>query len=73
MSRIYNYETDGLFKCDECGEPVWEGDEFIRIGNQRICKHCFKEKIEVASWEDSDEAENINFKVHERIENEMEK
>lgn len=69
MSKIYNYETDGLFKCDECGEPVWEGDEFVVINGKRICKCCFKDKIRIACWEDSDEAEHINFEVHARNEN----
>lgn len=67
MTYIHNYSQEGLFRCDLCFSPLWEGDRFIRLYGKRICKNCIDNMIEYATWEDSDEANHFNQLVHERI------
>jgi hypothetical protein len=65
---IYNYDKDGYFKCDNCGEPLYDGDPYIVIDSERICMNCINDMIRYASFEDSDECEYQNRIQHERSE-----
>lgn len=40
MYREEDYDPD--FYCDMCGEPVYEGDVYFKIGNDRICECCIE-------------------------------
>jgi hypothetical protein len=69
---MYDYPNLGWFQCDECHEPLWEGDPFIKHNGKRICLDCIQKYIdshtEYASYLDSSYQENIDRLIHERIE-----
>lgn len=27
-------------KCDECGEEIYDGDEYVEVGDLRFCTEC---------------------------------
>ena len=65
---MYNYQTDGYFKCDRCHNPLFEGDKFLRFNGERICQNCIDKEWWYASSEDSDYYDYVNREVHRRIE-----
>ena len=44
-----SYERDRvIFRCDECGESIYEGDTYYRIGDSIICDECIREAKSIA-------------------------
>lgn len=37
-----------IFHCDECGESIYEGDTYYRIGDSIICADCISEAKSIA-------------------------
>lgn len=73
MIHIINYDKNGLFLCDKCNYPVWEGDPFVRYKGKRYCLKCVYDYIdditEYASFQDSDYAQQLDSEIQERIDN----
>ena len=42
-----------VYECDECGYPIYDGDEVYKIEGKKYCKDCiesFKEYAEVVDY-----------------------
>ena len=68
--NIYDYNKNGHFLCDECKQPVYEGEAFLLIDGLRICRFCVDKRWRYASIEDSSYYDYINREVHEKLEKE---
>ena len=31
--------------CDECGKPIYEGDEYFQVGDCRFCYNCVEFRV----------------------------
>lgn len=49
-----NYQEPPIvYECDECGYPIYDGDEVYKIEGKKYCKDCiesFKEYAEVVDY-----------------------
>ena len=41
-------ERDPAFHCDMCSEPIYEGDTYFKVYNNRYCECCIDECREEA-------------------------
>lgn len=41
-------ESEPVYTCYWCESPIHEGEEYIEIEKQKICRHCLEEKMQKA-------------------------
>lgn len=46
--RCPNYEPQIATNCYECGNNIYEGDDFYKIDNRDYCEDCIREAKKVA-------------------------
>jgi len=66
--NIYDYNHDGYFRCSRSGEPIYEGEPYLKINGERISKKWIDDNWSYASVEDSSYYDYINREVHEKLE-----
>ncbi len=40
-----------VYKCEECGEPIYEGDFYYRVGDHKFCEACVDGSLRTAEME----------------------
>lgn len=48
-----------LYRCDECGEPIYRGDEYYQMPDgSNVCEHCLDDWtprfLKLADWGNDD-------------------
>lgn len=45
-----DYEEEEIVKyyCDECGEPIYEGDYYYTFGGDKVCEQCIEKMQKIA-------------------------
>ena len=44
-------EAEPCGYCDDCGQPIYNGDKYAKIGTMIYCKECFDNYIKIADGE----------------------
>lgn len=48
-SRCPNAKEPPIFDyCEECGEPIYDGDEYYHIGDKNYCEACVQSSYRTA-------------------------
>jgi hypothetical protein len=42
-----------VFYCDECGEPIYEGDTYYQVDLDKYCEDCMNDFKRIAEVEDN--------------------
>lgn len=42
------------FQCSECGEPIREGDDYVRFGENCYCDDCVTLNSDIAVFEEDE-------------------
>lgn len=46
------YTRKPRYECDNCGEGIFSGDEYVEIGDGRYCEECIKRYTYTAEEEE---------------------
>lgn len=41
----YQDDDYSVFECEECGEEIFESDEYFEVDGAKLCKDCFENII----------------------------